>query len=799
MTDTNPSSSSKPSPTPSPSQHIHNEIIIDDETTPTTTTTTTTMKRSYTNILFADLFEEDKEKKRRITCKGCKADGVALEHCTGVDVSDWGMRHSLLKHAQDEEHIRLRSAFETTSRRKRTKQDKETSSQATTTTTTSNNTTSSGLITTHFSRANAGGTRQALQHATIEFLISHQLPFTLVEDLNKLLNQSCAFGAFTKHDSVALGGRKTLVLEYESHVLPDMVEKIISKHLPAAQRCSVAISWDAKRDVLGRSVTIVLLQTPDGVTPGALTYAGTNRSTGEYKFEMVSPMIDGTYDAYANELNVPEVQPLNKIFQTFSPYISVGMADHASADQNALVKLMDKFGIVPLGDGSHAFTRLADRALTSLGMEVETKLKTLCNTLRSHTVLKESLRASSKLAPARDSSTRFMNILLMGERTLKQKKYILDLFAVSSTTDWAITQPAETQQAVEEAKLIVIDPQFWREVEFVVDFLVPFLKCCRLYDGAHSFNVCFFYKLMSTAAASVKAALEKHKIEKSKCEAVMKAIAKGWNYFHFPLHSFALLFTPQFLEDVREMKRESEGEYKDLRDDALLVAKSLIRRFDSSKLTARKVILSEDDAEVKRVLALFADQLDCHIDGGDKHQTINEFNPDWDPSMIWRIKGFGILKYYVPKVLWVSASTGPNERANFRESRIRNVLRGRLGNARAQGFLLGDMIYNNVEGDRLEFRELFAIYKKLCEYDEEDEKYIDEYEARMSKFVKMDAEEIEAKEEQGIGGGEAEEPAPAPSEPARRTRRRAINNSAFKDYVVSNDVGEDDDDDEWVG
>lgn len=558
-----------------------------------------------------------------------------------------------------------------------------------------------------------------------------------------------------------------------------------------------------------------------------MLYFGSNRSSGENKAKALAEFLDGTHDCYRGEKRAEGAPtPLNELAQFFGRAAMGIFADHASSEQNALTKLESSHGLVPVGDGAHCFARLAERALNALGIGFEKDAKALIALTRGHTFLKELFRETCGHVPERSSETRFLNLYIVAKHVRQYETAYKDVYAVSKTTAWLKDQDMELRGEVEDVKRTITTDDFWKQAQLVEDFLIPFIKGCRMFDGAAPFTVCFMYKYLSMLAESVKVALEKHGVSMDARVRVAKAISKGWADYHFAMHSFALLTTPHFLADVRKMKRESEDEFKEARADTVDVAETSIRRFDPVKNAMRGEVLARDNPEVQALKNQFEDELDIMIDGGHATKQIKVPPNDMDPAMVHRIKGFGVLSRLAARLLPFSASTGPNERANYRESRVRTALRSRLKNSRAQGFLLASMVYNKAESPTRTWEDLMAIYSSFSTFSDEDEKYVDSYDEHMTRFEEADSDADRAMVEEGLaaplGASDDDDDAllstsatsagpPAAGPPVatagapegeggpRRSQRRRILTPAMKALLAEGEDGGLDSDEDWSG
>ena len=204
------------------------------------------------SVSSSELFEKDKKDPRRVICLVCRDEGMAEEKCSGKDLSDWGMRHSLKMHPNESKHAQWRQEFDSNSRRKRARDVEETKSTTASTSTSS----SRGTVTAFLKSHENDVTRDDIIEAVIKFLIKNSLPLSLAPELQELINLACTFGHQTHHISVSLPGRNTLTRIFETKMLPAIVKLSVETTEEHLNRTGCALSVDGKRDANSRSVTI---------------------------------------------------------------------------------------------------------------------------------------------------------------------------------------------------------------------------------------------------------------------------------------------------------------------------------------------------------------------------------------------------------------------------------------------------------------------------------------------------------------------------------------------------------------
>jgi hypothetical protein len=775
------------------------EIEFLPQQPPTTTTTTTSNnnppKRTKVVAEFTTLFKHGDG--RKVTCKLCLGNGVNPAACTGMHLSEYGVRHSEREHANHEEHQPSREAFlqKNNTRKKR----------AQTSTTTS---TSSSMMESFLESSKTNVSKDDVKDAVIEFFVSNRLAFNLAEPLQKLLNTTCAYGAQSHYTNIDITQRKALVERYERSFLPGIVKNIKEKHLSAMERSGAQLSFDSARDVNSRSVCILLASTTEGFFPIATPIAGAERKTAQYTFTMLDKIVTGKYNVFEQDIiaapdnasvrELSSVKLLNELASCVGEFVWGANSDHGLPEQGGLRLLREKLGVIDVGDGGHAAHRCCERVIKLFGDELK-EINDVNDFIRSHSYLKESIRKKGVVLTA-NASTRFLVTYLVCNKLDVGKNVICDTIAVSDYDDWLKTQDGEIQSRGKIIKNVVAKASFWQNVQKIRDLCLPFVKFCRFFDASDPRNICFIYRYFSLLAESIKVELGKHKVDKAKCDEIFTSLTKSWRYFHRDVYSFAFALSPAHLSDIQQMKRENTEEFAEIRDDVINVATDMIRRFAPTSMKARPIILAADNSEVKEILKKFMDDFDLYVDGSEKRLQFE--NTDWSGDQIWRIRGSSsVIALYAARVLAGSASDATNERANYRLSRLRTGPRNLTGYVRAQGFLLGDMYLNKVESTGRTWKELWQQYQTFTMASDEDEQYIIEYENRVAATKAAREEEIEARNEQGL-----EDTVAVPNAAdnvvvsqaavvARRVRRKHLA-KVLAEYIESDESDNDDDSDE---
>lgn len=258
-------------------------------------------------------------------------------------------------------------------------------------------------------------------------------------------------------------------------------------------------------------------------------------------------------------------------------------------------------GIVPCGDGSHAAHNIANHIYDLFSDEVSNILS-ITTLVNSHEIFKEIVRELCNCVIPKSCETRFLSNWYIFKKLNKVKNQLKDAVSISAFRDWVDTETKlDIKSQANKIKKIILDDKTWMFVDFFFQLGIPFIKFCRFFDKSAPGSLCFIYKFFSLISANIFSCISNPKFSEittfDTITRINQVVSEAWNNYHFELYSAAFLLCPHMRMEFDNLNRTLEGkiELDQIKQETLNTIRNMARRFDPHSMTARPIILSNDD------------------------------------------------------------------------------------------------------------------------------------------------------------------------------------------------------------